>query len=46
MMADLFRIGRTAIDPALKGFSKNRVEGLFHAKVKYRVGNTKKNCFD
>lgn len=46
MMTDLFCIGRTAIDPALEGFSQNRVERFLHAKVKYRVSDAEDNCFD
>lgn len=45
-MADLFCIGRAAINPALEGFSQNRVEWLLHAKVKYRVSDAEDNCFD
>lgn len=46
MMADLFGIGGTPVDPTLEGFSKNGVERLFHAEVKHRVGDAEDNCFN
>lgn len=38
MMADLFPVGRTAVDPALESFAQNGIEGFLHAEVHDWVG--------
>jgi hypothetical protein len=44
MMADLFGVARRAVDPALKGFTKNGVKRFFHAEIHDRISESEDEC--
>lgn len=47
MMGSLLEVNRTPIDPALVGFTENRVEGFFHCQVDERTSDPRSgNKFD